>query len=55
MDGLFSRVYHWSNAIAKLMYVNALWMGCTFLGLGIFGFFPATAAMFSVVRKWIMG
>lgn len=55
MDGLYSRVYHWSNIVAKLMYVNALWVGCTMLGLGIFGFFPATVAMFSVVRKWIMG
>lgn len=55
MAGLYSRVYHWSNIVAKLMYVNALWVGCTMLGLGIFGFFPATVAMFSVVRKWIMG
>lgn len=55
MDGLFSRVYHWSNIVAQLMYVNTLWVGFTILGLGIFGFFPATVAMFSVMRKWIMG
>lgn len=55
MDGLFARVYHGSQIVAKLMYVNALWVGGIILGGGIFGLFPATIALFSVVRKWIMG
>lgn len=38
----------------KLAYVNLLWIGFTFLGLIIFGFWPATVAMFTVVRSFIV-
>lgn len=41
--------------MARFAYVNILWLGFTFLGLGILGFFPATVAMFSVVRQWVAG
>src|SRR5699024_11830385 len=34
-------------------YLNILWLVFTRLGLGVFGIMPATAAMFSVVRKWV--
>ncbi|MEK3888125.1 YesL family protein [Bacillus sp. FSL K6-3431] len=40
--------------VLRLVYVNLLWIAFTLLGLGLFGFFPATAAMFAVIRKWIM-
>jgi uncharacterized membrane protein YesL len=36
----------------KLAYLNLLWVLFTFAGLVAFGFFPATAALFTVVRKW---
>ncbi|WP_084028990.1 YesL family protein [Bacillus sp. J33] len=39
----------------RLVYLNLLWIAFSLLGIVLFGFFPATAAMFSVVRKWIMG
>lgn len=45
------RVCEW---IMRLLIVNLLWIGFTIMGLVIFGFFPATAAMFAVVRKWVM-
>ena len=39
----------------KLAYINLLWLLFIVLGIGILGFFPATMAMFSIVRQWIMG
>ncbi|MBS4177478.1 YesL family protein [Lederbergia citrea] len=34
-----------------LDYVNLPWIS---FGLIVLGFFPATAAMFTVIRKWMM-
>ncbi|MCR6108160.1 DUF624 domain-containing protein [Salipaludibacillus agaradhaerens] len=35
--------------------LNALWIGFTVLGLGVFGLFPSTVSLFSISRKWIQG
>ncbi len=35
------------------MYLHLLWVLFTVLGLVVFGFMPATTAMFSVIRKWV--
>jgi uncharacterized membrane protein YesL len=51
MSGLFT-LTEW---IARFAYVNLLWIGFSVLGLVVFGFFPATVSMFTVIRKWIMG
>ncbi|QKS70288.1 YesL family protein [Paenalkalicoccus suaedae] len=51
MGGLF-RICEW---IMRLAYVNLLWILFSMLGLIILGIFPATAAMFAVIRKWIIG
>ncbi|GAB2566509.1 YesL family protein [Gracilibacillus alcaliphilus] len=52
----------WKNGLvrfaewfSRLAYLNLLWIGFTLAGLLVFGFFPATAAMFAVIRKWGMG
>ncbi|WP_062047605.1 YesL family protein [Bacillus sp. JCM 19034] len=37
----------------KLVYLNFLWVIFSILGLGLFGFFPAMAATFSVVHQWM--
>ncbi|NQD66890.1 YesL family protein [Bacillus haikouensis] len=37
----------------KLAYLNLLWILFTFTGLVMFGLFPATIAMFAIVRKWL--
>lgn len=37
----------------ELAYINILWIFFTLVGLGIFGLFPATTAMFGVIRKQI--
>ncbi|WP_026692545.1 YesL family protein [Peribacillus kribbensis] len=51
MNGLFA-LTEW---ITRFAYVNLLWIGFSIIGLVLLGFFPATAAMFTVIRKWMMG
>jgi len=51
MKGLFA-ITEW---ITRFAYVNLLWICFTILGLGFFGLFPATVAMFAIIRKWIRG
>lgn len=46
--------YKFSVWITRLAYLNILWIAFTIVGLGIFGIMPATIAMFSVARKWIV-
>lgn len=41
--------------ILKLVYIQVLWIAFTFLGFILFGFGPATYAMFSVMRQWVRG
>lgn len=41
--------------ISRLAFLNLLWISFSLLGLILFGFFPATVAMFAVVRKWMLG
>jgi len=54
-DGSMSRMLHMCEWVMRLAYTNLLWLLFTLLGLGIFGFMPATTALFSVMRKWIQG
>ncbi|WP_299092412.1 DUF624 domain-containing protein [uncultured Metabacillus sp.] len=49
--GLF-RICEW---VTRLAYINLLWVFFTFVGFIIFGLAPSTVALFSIVRKWIMG
>ncbi len=51
MTGFLFRICEW---IFRLVYVQMLWITFTLLGLILFGFFPSTIAMFTVVRKWMM-
>lgn len=55
MDGWFGTAYRGSEWIMRLAYINILWVVFILSGLIVFGFFPATAAMFAVTRKWVMG
>lgn len=45
------RVMDW---IGRLIYINILWIFFTLIGLIVFGFFPATAGLFTVVRQWLL-
>lgn len=55
LNGLMGFVYHAGEWIIRLVYANLLWMIFTLLGLGLFGFMPATVGLFTVIRQWIMG
>src|SRR5699024_1115589 len=55
MDGIANGFYKVAEKITRFAYVNILWIAFTMAGLGILGFFPATAAMFAVIRKWGQG
>lgn len=55
LGGMSGWLYRISEVISRMAYVNILWILFTILGLGLFGFMPATVALFAVIRKWIMG
>lgn len=55
MKGFVNGYYNLCVWITRLAYVNVLWVMFSLLGLIVFGFMPATTAMFAVIRKWIMG
>ncbi|WP_342047959.1 YesL family protein [Bacillus sp. OTU530] len=54
MEGFIGGIYRVSEWVMRFMYVNILWILFTLLGLVVLGFFPATTALFAVVRKWVM-
>jgi uncharacterized membrane protein YesL len=41
--------------IVRFAYTNMLWILFTLMGGIILGIFPATTAMFAVVRRWLLG
>ncbi|WP_183041218.1 YesL family protein [Salipaludibacillus neizhouensis] len=49
--GVVGGIYKVCEWIMKLAYINILWGLFSLLGLVIFGFFPATVAMFTLIRK----
>ncbi|MFA9557842.1 YesL family protein [Evansella sp. AB-rgal1] len=55
MGGLMGGFYRVSEWIMRLAYVNLLWILFTTIGLFFFGFMPASIAMFTILRKWILG
>lgn len=55
LKGFNGFIYRLTELIMQFAYLQLLWIVFTIAGLGVFGIFPATAAMFSVVRKWVMG
>lgn len=48
----FYRICEW---VTKLVYINVLWILFSTAGLLVFGFMPASIAMFTVIRRWIHG
>jgi uncharacterized membrane protein YesL len=50
-----NRIYSATEWISKFAYINLLWIGFSLAGLLVFGLFPATISMFTIIRKWIMG
>lgn len=55
MKGFVGGYYSFAIWITRLAYLNILWILFTFAGLVVFGLSPATTAMFSITRKWVLG
>lgn len=53
--GVAGGFYQVGTWIIRLFTLNLLWLFFSLLGLLVFGLFPATIAMYTVVRKWING
>ncbi|TDL73608.1 DUF624 domain-containing protein [Rhodococcus qingshengii] len=53
IGGIMGGFYRISEWAMKIAYLNILWILFTILGLGLFGIMPATAATFTIVRKWL--
>lgn len=53
-DGFISSLDRIAVWITRMVVLNALWILYTLAGLVAGGFFPATVAALSVVRKWVM-
>ncbi|WP_121609114.1 YesL family protein [Mesobacillus foraminis] len=54
MKGIPEWYMRFGDWILKLLILNLLWVMFTMAGLIILGFFPATTALFAVIRKLIM-
>jgi uncharacterized membrane protein YesL len=50
-----SKLYRLCEWITRLAYVNILWIIFSLAGAILFGFSPATVAMFALIRKWVQG
>ncbi|HET7580723.1 MAG TPA: YesL family protein [Bacillales bacterium] len=53
-QGVIGKIYRIAEWIMLLAYANLLWILFTVVGVFIFGFFPSTVGLYSVVRKWIL-
>jgi uncharacterized membrane protein YesL len=52
--GIMGMIYRACEWIMLLAYINILWILFTIMGAVVFGIFPATAAMFAIIRKWLI-
>ncbi|WP_226086061.1 YesL family protein [Mesobacillus sp. S13] len=55
MNTLANRAFAATEWITKFAYINLLWIGFSLAGLIVLGYFPATIAMFTIIRKWLKG
>lgn len=55
LNPVASKIYNILDWITKFAYVNLLWVIFTLIGGIILGFYPATVALFAVVRDWLRG
>ena len=54
MKGLHNKLNDVGEWIYRLIFLNFLWIGFSILGLGVLGIFPATNALFAVLRKYLL-
>lgn len=55
MNSTNNFIYKVTEWITRFAYLNLLWVTFTLIGGVLFGFFPATIAMFAVTRQWLKG
>ncbi|MBF0708796.1 DUF624 domain-containing protein [Alkalihalobacillus hwajinpoensis] len=55
LNGLWGKFYRITEWVARLVYVQCLWLVFSIVGLLVAGIFPATMGMFAVVRRWQLG
>jgi len=48
------KLYRACEWATRLAYINILWLIFTLFGAIIFGIVPATVALFTIVRKWLL-
>ncbi len=53
--GLIHKFYRFSEIVMKIALIQGLWVVFSLFGAILFGIMPATIAMFTVTRKWMMG
>lgn len=53
-SGVRSNFFAVCQWISRFAVANLLWLGLAVLGLGVGGFFPSTAAMFALIRRWLL-
>lgn len=55
MGRLLTGIMAFCNWVTHFAILNLLWIGCTFLGLIVFGIGPSTIAMYGVCRQVALG
>lgn len=54
IEGIWGGLYKICLWVTRVAYLNILWVLFTLLGLCFFGFMPASIALFTIIRKWIL-
>ena len=54
LTGVMGTIHQVADKVSKFAYLNLLWALFTLVGILVFGLFPATIAMFTVLRKIIL-
>jgi uncharacterized membrane protein YesL len=53
-NGVINKAYTGCEWVMKLAYVNILWVLFSLSGLIFFGMSPASVALFTILRKWLI-
>ncbi|MFP5113823.1 YesL family protein [Bacillaceae bacterium C204] len=53
-NAILNKLHSLSNLISNLAYINILWLTFTFLGGVVLGIFPATIAMFFIIKRMFL-
>ncbi|GEN55588.1 hypothetical protein GCM10012290_00870 [Halolactibacillus alkaliphilus] len=55
MNGFMQKFYEIGSWLSNVMFIHFMWLGLTFLGVGVLGVFPATFAAARTVYRMIQG